>query len=224
MIDIIHLNKSFSGKQALKDVNLTFRRGRIYGIMGENGAGKSTLFRCMMHLERYEGEIRKDEGLSVGYLDDTPFFYSFVTGLEYIQFCLRARRQTIDQQEIESLNALFALPLDRYATNYSLGMKKRLMIMTLMLQKNDVVIMDEPFNGLDLEGTIILKQWIREMRMAGKTAIISSHITAALTDVCDEIVYMHQGTIVANYSGMTTEEIEQDITEKYLRLQRREGE
>lgn len=215
MIDIRHLNKRFSGKQVLNDINLTIGKGRVYGIMGENGAGKSTLFRCIMHLERYEGEIRIDDGLRIGYLDDTPFFYSFITGLEYIQFCLSARHKEVDKKSIEAINEKFALPLDHYASTYSLGMKKRLMLMALMLQNNDLVIMDEPFNGLDLEGTILLKQWIKNMRSEGRSAVISSHIISALTDTCDSISYIHQGKIVADYTGMSTDEIERDITAKY---------
>lgn len=217
MIDIIHLNKSFSDKKVLHDINISFNDGWVYGIMGENGAGKSTLFRCMMHLENYDGEISKERDIHIGYLDDTPFFYSFVTGMEYIEFCLRARCQNVNRGEIDALNMKFALPLDRYASNYSLGMKKRLMIMALMLQKNDLVIMDEPFNGLDLEGTILLKQWIRQLKDDGCTVIISSHIISALTDICDDITYIHQGSIVASYAGMTTDEIERDIMEKYLK-------
>lgn len=218
MIKINHLSKKFSGKYVLEDINYTFNIGKVYGIMGENGAGKSTLFKCIMGLESYSGDVITLNPLTVGYLNDTPFFYSFVTGMEYIEFCLKARKLPVNRQTISELNKKFALPLERYASNYSLGMKKRLMIMTLMLQNNDFVIMDEPFNGLDLAGTILLKQWISKMRENGNCIVLSSHIISVLTDICDDISYIHNGKIVANYSGKSSEEIEQDISKLYLNI------
>lgn len=218
MIAIHHLSKKFGTTSVLENINHTFQAGKVYGIMGENGAGKSTLFRCLMGLENYKGEIIKEHPLKVGYLYDTPFYYSFVTGMEYIVFCLKARKLPIDKQKISELNEKFALPLERYATQYSLGMKKRLMIMTLMLQDNDFIIMDEPFNGLDLTGTILLKQWILSMQAQQKCIVLSSHIISSLTDVCDEISYIHKGKIVANYSDKTAEYIEKEISKLYLNL------
>ena len=88
--------------------------------------------------------------------------------------------------------------------------------MTLMLQNNDIVIMDEPFNGIDLAGTIVLRQWLREMKQEGKCVILSSHIVSTITDVCDDIMYIHKGRIAANFSGMTTESIENEILGKFL--------
>ncbi len=90
--------------------------------------------------------------------------------------------------------------------------------MTLMLQDNDLVIMDEPFNGLDLVGTILLKQWITTMKEQEKCIVLSSHIISALTDVCDDISYIHKGKIVANYSDKTAEYIEKEISKLYLNL------
>ncbi|WP_448907812.1 ABC transporter ATP-binding protein [Hoylesella shahii] len=220
MILVRNLSKSFWRNSVLEDINYTFSAGKIYGIMGENGAGKSTLFKCIMGLESYNGEVIKPKPLRVGYLNDTPFFYSFVTGMEYITFCLKARNLQINKQEINKLNEKFALPLEKYATSYSLGMKKRLMILGLMLQNNDLVIMDEPFNGLDLAGSIILKQWINRMKKEGKCVILSSHIISVLTEICDDISYIHNGKVVANYSGKSAGEIEQSISKLYFNIEK----
>ena len=121
-----------------------------------------------------------------------------------------------NKQMIEQLNEKFALPLQRYASRYSLGMKKRLMLLTLMLQDNDIVIMDEPFNGIDLAGTIILRQWLKDLKAQGRCVILSSHIVAAIADICDEMTYIHQGKAVCDFSGMSAASIEQYIMEEFL--------
>ena len=139
-----------------------------------------------------------------------------MTGREYIEFCLKARRLVVSSDEIDRLNSRFRLPLTRFASNYSMGMKKRLMLMTLMLQASDLYILDEPFNGLDLAGSILLTGWIRRLKAEGRLVILSSHIISSLTDVCDEISYMHAGRIVHQYAGESAREIEQDITERFL--------
>ena len=216
MIKIDHLSKKFDNKYVLKEISCAFTNGRVYGIMGENGAGKSTLFRCVMGLESYHGNISIENFLKVGYLNDTPFFYSFVTGMEYLEFCLKAKKLPINKQRISEVNEKFSLPLEKYASNYSLGMKKKLMIMALLLQDNDIIIMDEPFNGLDLVGSILLKQWIIKMKKEKKCIIVSSHIIPALIDICDDIFYIHRGEIVANYSGYSSEEIERELAKLYL--------
>ena len=118
---------------------------------------------------------------------------------------------------LEEINSHFRLPLDKYATRYSLGMKKRLAIMTLMLQEHDIVILDEPFNGLDIVGTIILKKWFKDLKDKHKTVIFSSHIISSLTDISDEIFYIHAGKLMNSFKGdVSAEEIENIIAEKVL--------
>ena len=146
----------------------------------------------------------------------SPSYCCFRSWVEYIEFCLRAKGKNVDRDAITELNEKFALPLNRYASRYSLGMKKRLMLLTLMLQDNDVVIMDEPFNGIDLAGTIVLRHWLKEMKAAGKCVILSSHIVSAISDICDEITYIHKGKVVADLSGMSAESIEHYILDKFL--------
>lgn len=216
MIEVKNLTKKYRDQVAVDNFSYTFEKGKVYGIMGENGAGKSSLFRCIAGIECCDGSVLIDKKCQLGYLSDTSFFYSFVTGYEYIEFCLRAKDKRCNRDMIEKLNVKFSLPLNRYACKYSLGMKKRLMLMTLMLQDNDIVIMDEPFNGIDLVGTIVLRQWLKEMKSAGKCVILSSHIVSAISDICDEITYIHKGKIVADFSGMTAEAIEHKILDKYF--------
>lgn len=90
------------------------------------------------------------------------------------------------------------------------------MLLTLMLQDNDIVIMDEPFNGIDLAGTIILRQWLKDLKAQGRCVILSSHIVAAIADICDEMTYIHQGKTVCDFSGMSAASIEQYIMEEFF--------
>ena len=203
MIEVRNLTKRYRELLVIDNFSHSFEEGKVYGIMGENGAGKSTLFRCIAGIESYEGSVFVSENRQIGYMNDTPFYYSYVTGMEYIEFSLRAKGKNVSREVIEKLK-------------YSLGMKKRLMLLTLMLQDNDIVIMDEPFNGIDLAGTIVLRQWLKEMKTKRKCVILSSHIISAISDICDEITYIHKGKVVADFSGMSAESIEHYILEEYL--------
>lgn len=219
MVTITHVNKHFGDLQVLRNISLSFEYGKVYGLMGENGAGKSTLFRCIVGLEHYKGVIDLDNReRHLGYLPDIPYYYTYVTGYEYIEFCLSARGMKITRDAIDRANEHFRLPLRKFATRYSLGMKKRLALLALILQDHDILVLDEPFNGMDLAGCILLKQWIRNLRKQGKLIIVSSHIISSLTDICDEIYYMHEGEVVQHYKGQSADSIEQDISKHYLCL------
>lgn len=211
MIYVKNLCKKYGNKIVLNNVNLSFEPGNLYGIMGENGAGKSTLFRCLTFQESYDGEIELPSKDTIGYLPDTPYFYPLIKGKEYIEFCLRARGQNTTDIEIEKYNELLQLPLDEYAVNYSMGMRKRLVMLTLMLQKSEIYILDEPFNGLDLLGSLTLKKWLDRLRDDNKTVIVSSHIISSLTDICDSITYIHSGEVVETFDEMNPKLIEEKI-------------
>ena len=119
MISIQHLHKSFGTKHVLKDINITFDKGKVYGIVGENGAGKTTLFRCIAGLENYEGEINSEFTPlknHLGLLLTDPFFFSKITGREYLLLLCNSRQ--IYVTDMNSKN-IFELPLDQYASTYS---------------------------------------------------------------------------------------------------------
>lgn len=215
MIEIKNLSKSFGNNLVLDNVSMSFDYGRVYGIMGENGAGKTTLFQCILNFIHYTGNALFPDHTTIGYLPDTPFFYSFVTGREFLVFFIKSRNKNAPVEEINELNKNFALPLDEYASSYSMGMKKKLYLMALILQKSDFYILDEPFNGLDLAGSIILKKWIRILKSEGKTIFFSSHIISVMTDVCDKIYFLHEGKIKHIYDNQSASEIENDII-KYI--------
>ena len=158
MIEVNDLHKSFGKVKVLNGIHLEYHPGKIYGLVGENGAGKTTLFNCIMGIYDYTGSITKSKTLKTGYLSASNFFYSQITGLEHLEFCMKAKDLPVNTPTIQHLNEIFQLPLDRYAAEYSTGMKKKLGFMALLLQDNDVFILDEPFNGVDLKGCILMKK------------------------------------------------------------------
>lgn len=213
-MELMHINnvsKRYGELEVLNDVNLNFQQGVIYGLVGENGAGKTTLFNCIMGLTDYQGEVTHAKDLSIGYMPADAFFYPLITAKEHIEFCVKAKGMSIDEEEIQRLNQVFELPLNRFASRFSTGMKKKLAFMTLLLQKNALMILDEPFNGVDLKGCINMRNIIKEAKADGKTFIISSHQISALREICDSIDFLCQHSIKKRYKDESVEEIEEDI-------------
>lgn len=214
LIYIKNLSKAYGKMRVLDNLSVSYESGKIYGLVGENGAGKTTLFSCIMGVTDYDGEIRKSSKISVGYMPAESFFYSLITGKEYLEFCIKAKGKKMDAKAIDSLNKIFQLPLERFASDYSTGMKKKIALMALLLQENDLYILDEPFNGVDLYGCIQLKRIIRELKEKGKTVIISSHLINTLHELCDEIDFLDGHTIRKRYIQASVDEIEQDILDR----------
>ena len=211
MIKIEKLSKFYGKKQVLNAINLEFKKGRIYGIVGENGAGKTTLFRCISGLESYKGIISSNFNKlkeNLGLLLTEPFFFSKITGKEYIQLLANARQ--IKLSNIEDKN-IFNLPLNKYASTYSTGMKKKLALTAILLQKNDVFILDEPFNGIDIHSNLMITEIINKFKELEKTVIISSHIFSTLAETCDEIYLMKNGEIVKKVAQVDFNNLEKEM-------------
>ncbi|TXF91837.1 ABC transporter ATP-binding protein [Neolewinella aurantiaca] len=196
MLELKNLRKSYGPKEVLKGISATFSAGKVYGIVGENGAGKTTLFRCIADLIPFEGEILKapaDFNHHLGFLQTNNLLLPMMTGREYLRLLIRARHLPVS--DLDDRN-IFDLPLDEYARNYSTGMQKKLALLGVLLQGNNCLILDEPFNGVDIQSNIIIAEIIRELRRLGKTVLISSHIYSTLTDTCDEIHLLRDGLFV----------------------------
>lgn len=195
MIHINNLSKQFGKQQVLHNIHVQFEKGKVYGIVGENGAGKTTLFRCLAGLEDFEGEITSDlQPLKhhLGLLLTEPYFFPKITGQEYMQLLCNARNTSIT--DIASKN-IFDLPLHKYAAQYSTGMKKKLAITAILLQGNSYFILDEPFNGVDIQSNMMIVEIIHQLKALQKTVIISSHIFSTLSDTCDTIHVLQNGSI-----------------------------
>lgn len=211
MIETIDLNKKFGQKTALKNINLRFEKGKVYGIVGENGAGKTTLFRCLAGLESCEGRINSDKQPlknHLGLLLTEPFFLSKMTGREYVQLLCNARGIKLEKMDERNI---FELPLDQYATTYSTGMKKKLAITALLFQDNDYFILDEPFNGVDIQSNIVITEIIHTLKKLDKIVLISSHIFSTLKDTCDQIYQLHNGELVKSVAKEQFGELENEM-------------
>tara|TARA_B100000780_G_C21093381_1_gene440770 strand:+ start:414 stop:1094 length:681 start_codon:yes stop_codon:yes gene_type:complete len=213
MIKIKKLSKFYGKKQVLNSINLEFKKGKIYGIVGENGAGKTTLFRCISGLENYKGHISSDYTKlkdHLGLLLTEPFFFSKITGKEYIRLLTNARKTEVIN--IEDKN-IFDLPLNQYASTYSTGMKKKLALTAILLQENNVFILDEPFNGVDIQSNLIITEIIERFKKLEKTVIISSHIFSTLANTCDEIYLMKNGEIIKKVEQEGFNNLEKEMKE-----------
>lgn len=210
MITIESLFKSYGSKKILKDINLSFEKGRVIGIVGENGAGKTTLFKCIAGMENYDGKIIYENVLKnhIGFVSTDPYFLSKITGLEYLQFVCNAR--DMEMQNIETKN-IFDLPLNQFADTYSTGMKKKLALTGVLLQKNEVFILDEPFNGVDIQSNMIINEVILKLKKMNKIIILSSHIFSTLREICDNLHYLDNGEIKKSVDKNEFDSVENEM-------------
>ncbi|UZO79998.1 ATP-binding cassette domain-containing protein [Aquimarina sp. ERC-38] len=210
MITISGLSKSYGSVLILNNISYTFNTGKIYGIIGKNGAGKTTLFNCMTGLESYTGSItfKNNTKKNLGYLATEPFFFPKLTGREYIRLLVQARN--IKNFTIED-NNIFELPLDRYVDQYSTGMKKKLALTAILGQGNSCYILDEPFNGVDLQSNMIIEELLFKLKSLNKTILISSHILSTLTNFCDELLLLENGIFSKKVTPENFVQFEADI-------------
>lgn len=199
----------------LKGVNLRVAQGEKHGILGENGAGKTTFFRLLAGwlptagAEQIIWNNRRPDTDQVAFLEAEPYFYPYMTGREYLRF-IRDDRAAIDRW-----NKLFDLPLDgQFAEAYSTGMKKKLALMGTLLQNRPITILDEPFNGVDLEGNETMMAILQHGALQHSAVLISSHILHTLTLVCDRISVLSGGVISRTVEKREFASLESDIRQK----------
>ncbi len=198
MISIKNLSVSYTrDTKVINDLSLSISSGAVHGIVGLNGAGKTSLLNTIYGLKKQDaGSItfnqKKINKKEVSYLVSENFFYSNITAREYLSLFKNA------DFKVEVWNELFALPLDKVIDKYSTGMKKKLAIMGILKQDKAIIILDEPFNGLDIETARIVRSILLKLKEKHKTIIITSHIIETLTNLCDYIHYLKSGKI--NYS------------------------
>ena len=220
MLEIINLRKAYGDHVVLHDVSLTLRPGTIHGLVGANGAGKTTLLHCLYGLETgFTGTARDTSGLAVrertGLLPYEPYFYPRLTGREYLEFALQARGRPV--VDFAGWNQLLELPLDQYADEYSAGMRKKLALLALLVQDFAFLILDEPFNGLDLEANLLLKEILRRLRDRGTGIFLTSHILGAMTEVADEITVLVAGRVQRHYAAAEFGTLESDLLDSLHR-------
>jgi len=174
----LHLNieqQQYGDKIVLRNISQKYETGCIHGFLGENGAGKTTLFHCMANMIPYKGTQMLPDKSRFGYLPTELFMYPKISGDEFLDFFVTAKGLKLDAKEKQGLNELFDLPLKEYAETYSTGMLKKLYLMGLLLQHNEILLLDEPFNGLDFKTSAIITALIKKYRESGLTMFVSSH-------------------------------------------------
>lgn len=215
MITIKDLSFSYDKKSTvIRQLNLEIRENGIHGIVGLNGAGKTTLLNLAYGLMKPDsGSIvlngRKLNRREAGYLETENFFYSNITGQEHLNIF----REGSAGFDVDRWNDLFKLPLKELIESYSTGMKKKLAILSVIKQDKPILILDEPFNGLDLETVKVLESILLNLK-GRKTIIITSHIIETLTSICDEISYLEEGEILYTRGKEHFTEFRHDIFQR----------
>lgn len=224
MLRIEHLTKIYSGKKAVDDLSLHIQPGEIYGFIGHNGAGKTTTLKSCCGILQYDsGEILVD-GLSmkehpleckkkIAYIPDNPDLYEFMTGIQYLNFVADIFGVSASEREsrIRGYGDAFELTGDlaQPISAYSHGMKQKLAIIAALVHQPRLIIMDEPFVGLDPKASHLLKTIMREICDSGSAIFFSTHVLEVAEKLCDKIAIIKAGKLIR--SG-TMEEVKGDTS------------
>ncbi len=224
MLRIEHLTKIYSGKKAVDDLSLHIQPGEIYGFIGHNGAGKTTTLKSCCGILQYDsGEILVD-GVSmkehpveckkkIAYIPDNPDLYEFMTGIQYLNFVADIFGISAAEREkrIRGYGDAFELTGDlaQPISAYSHGMKQKLAIIAALVHQPKLIIMDEPFVGLDPKASHLLKTIMREICDSGSAIFFSTHVLEVAEKLCDKIAIIKAGKLIR--SG-TMEEVKGDTS------------
>ncbi len=224
MLKIEHLTKNYGNKKAVDDLSLEIKPGEIYGFIGHNGAGKTTTLKsCCGILPFDSGEIRIN-GISIAenpleckrnlaYIPDNPDLYEFLTGIRYLNFIADIYRISKKDREekIKEFADLFELTSDlsQPISAYSHGMKQKLAIIAALIHSPKLMIMDEPFVGLDPKAAHTVKQLMRQLCDDGGAIFFSTHVLEVAEKLCDKIAIIKGGKLIT--SG-TTDEVKGDTS------------
>jgi ABC-2 type transport system ATP-binding protein len=215
MLEVRNLHKRYSGIPAVDSVSFIARAGEVTGYLGANGSGKSTTMKIATGLiEPNAGEIlfegrRIKENLMayrqrMGYVPEEPHLYTHLSGLEYLVMVAQLRNmdRTSANTRIHGLLRLFGIHGDRDValSSYSKGMRQKILLSAALMHNPDVILLDEPFSGLDVGSALILRSLIKELAARGKIVLFSSHELETVERVCSHVVILHRGKVVADDS------------------------
>jgi ABC-2 type transport system ATP-binding protein len=213
MLELRYVSKHFSGIPAVDDVSFVARAGEVTGYLGPNGSGKSTTMKMITGLfEPTLGEILFD-GTPIlanpiafkrrmGYVPEEPYLYNHLSGAEYLTMVseLRELPPRKSRERMEGLLYLFALHGDRHAAiqGYSKGMRQKILLIAALLHNPDLLLLDEPFSGLDVSSALVLRALIEELARRGKVVLFSSHELDTVERISTRAVILYKGRVVAN--------------------------
>lgn len=224
MLTIEHLTKTYDGVKAVDDLSLHIAPGEIYGFIGHNGAGKTTTLRSVVGIMQFDageicvgGKSIKTEPLAckkqIAYIPDNPDLYEYMTGMSYLNFIadIFGIDASTRRERIEKYAAIFELKddLSQSVASYSHGMKQKLAIISAWLHQPRLIVMDEPFVGLDPKASHLLKGMMREVCDAGGAIFFSTHVLEVAEKLCDKVAIIQNGTLIR--SG-TMDEVKGDAS------------
>ena len=227
MLTIKNLTKTYKGgKTAVKDLSLSVKPGDIYGFIGHNGAGKTSTIKCVVGIQDFEeGEITIN-GVSVkenpmyckknlAYIPDNPDLYEYLTGIQYLNFVAdifrlsKKDREERIKKEAEAFEITAAL--GDLISSYSHGMKQKLAIIGALIHRPKLLILDEPFVGLDPKATLVLKNRMHAMCKEGTAIFFSTHVLDVAEKLCNKVAIIKGGELIA--AGDTKELVQGDSLE-----------
>lgn len=233
MLKIENLTKTYGHKKAVDDLSLHIESGNIYGFIGHNGAGKTTTLKAIVWIMNFDsgdilidGKSIKKDALAckkiMAYIPDNPDLYEYLTGIKYLNFICDV--YGIDQEKrterIKKYSDMFELSdsLGEVISAYSHGMKQKLAIIAALVHEPKLIIMDEPFVGLDPKATHLLKQLMRQMCDQGAAIFFSTHVLEVAEKLCDKIAIIKAGKLIV--SGNTQDVIgDESLEDVFLELE-----
>lgn len=206
VIEVSNVSKEFSGQTILKNIQLQIEKGKTVGIVGGNGSGKSVLFKTIC------GFIRPDEGVvkirgevlgagidfpeNVGVFINSPGYMEIYNGFKNLQYLAAINKKITDAQIAQTMNLVGLNPDNKTKVkDYSLGMKQKLGIAQAIMENQDILILDEPFNALDYKTYNDIKEIIRSLQAADRTILLTSHHFEDIEELCDEVYFIADGEL-----------------------------
>jgi ABC-2 type transport system ATP-binding protein len=215
MLEVCQLTKRYGGIAVVERVSFTIRPGEILGYLGPNGAGKSTTVKMIIGLIHpnagrvlFHGrDVRqnlKEFQHRIGYVPEEPHLYPHLSGREYLQLAgrLRGLHRSALEPKMDELLRLFGLWDDRHAplTSYSKGMRQKILLSASLLHDPELLILDEPFSGLDVNTALVLRSLIKALAGRRKMVLYSSHVLEVVEKICDAVLILRKGQVVAHDS------------------------
>lgn len=211
-VKLVNVSKRYGDITAVEDLNLEIKRGEIFGLLGPNGSGKSTTIKIILGLIKPDsgyvnvlGTNVEDNPIEVkkriGYVPESPKIYEFLTGLEFLDFTGDIYGMAPDEKKKRIEEFIKALDLEGregdIISSYSEGMKQKIVIISALMHKPELLLLDEPLSGLDPKSARIIKDLLRELSSQGVTTIMSTHILEIAQAMCDRIGIMYRGRLLA---------------------------
>lgn len=203
-IVVRQVTKKFKETVALKDVTVSFEKGKIHGIIGRNGSGKTVLFKCICGFMKQDSgqilvsgrEVTAAAAQDIGVIIEEPGFIGSMSGFRNLKLLASVRGKISDDRIREAMEQVGLRPEEKkHVSKYSLGMRHRLGIAQAIMENPDVLVLDEPMNGLDKQGVEDIRKLLRSLRDTGKTILLSSHYAEDIDVLCDTVCEMDGGVL-----------------------------